>query len=48
VDFTDLEKKRNEHLLGGGKDKQEEQRKKKKLTAFERLDLLFDAGTFVE
>jgi acetyl-CoA carboxylase carboxyltransferase component len=48
VDFTDLEKKRNEHLLGGGKDKQEEQRKKKKLTAFERVDLLFDTGTFVE
>ena len=48
MDFTDLEKKRTEHLLGGGKDKQEEQRKKKKLTAFERVELLFDAGTFVE
>lgn len=48
MDFIDLEKKRNEHLLGGGKEKQEEQREKKKLTAFERVNLLFDAGTFVE
>jgi acetyl-CoA carboxylase carboxyltransferase component len=48
MDFIDLEKKRSEHLLGGGKEKQEEQRKKKKLTAFERMDLLFDSGTFVE
>lgn len=48
MDFSNLEKKRNEHLLGGGKDKQEEQKKKKKLTVFERVNSLFDAGTFVE
>jgi acetyl-CoA carboxylase carboxyltransferase component len=48
VDFIDLEKRREEHLLGGGKEKQEEQKKKKKLTAFERMNLLFDSGTFVE
>lgn len=48
MDFIDLEKKRREHLLGGGKEKQDEQQKKKKLTAFERMNLLFDSGTFVE
>lgn len=48
VDFTDLAKKRNEHLFGGGKEKQEEQHRKKKLTAFERMNLLFDQGTFAE
>lgn len=48
MDFTDLEKKRSEHLLGGGKDKQKEQKDKNKMTAFERLDSLFDPGTFVE
>ena len=48
MDFTDLQYRRNEHQLGGGKDKQEEQRRKKKLTVFERLDAVFDAGTFVE
>lgn len=48
MDFIDLEKKRNEHLLGGGKEKQEEQRRKGKLTAFERMKSLFDTGTFVE
>lgn len=48
MDFVDLEKKRNEHLLGGGKEKQEEQRKKDKLTSFERMDAIFDSGTFVE
>lgn len=48
MDFIDLEKKRNEHLLGGGKEKQEEQHKGKKLTAFERMNLMFDPGTFVE
>jgi acetyl-CoA carboxylase carboxyltransferase component len=48
VDITDLEKKRSEHLLGGGKDKQDEQHRKKKMTAFERMNLLFDSGTFAE
>lgn len=48
MDFSELDEKRSHHLLGGGKDKQEEQRRKKKLTAFERVDSLFDAGTFFE
>ncbi len=48
MDFQELGKKREEHQLGGGKEKQEEQRKKKKMIAFERMDLLFDSGTFVE
>uniref|UniRef100_UPI003326E745 carboxyl transferase domain-containing protein n=1 Tax=Proteiniborus sp. TaxID=2079015 RepID=UPI003326E745 len=33
---------------GGGKDKIEKQHKKGKLTARERLNLLFDEGSFVE
>jgi propionyl-CoA carboxylase beta chain len=48
VDLIDLEKRRKEHLLGGGKEKQDEQQKRKKLTAFERMNLMFDSGTFVE
>jgi len=48
VDFKELGKKREEHQRGGGKEKQEEQRKNKKLTASERMNLLFDTGTFVE
>jgi propionyl-CoA carboxylase beta chain len=48
MDFSELEKKRKQHLLGGGAAKQEDQRKKGKLTAFERMSLLFDPGTFVE
>jgi propionyl-CoA carboxylase beta chain len=48
MDFSELEKKRKQHLLGGGAPKQEDQRKKGKLTAFERMNLLFDPGTFVE
>jgi acetyl-CoA carboxylase carboxyltransferase component len=48
VDFTELEKRRNEHFLGGGKEKQDDQHRKKKLTAFERMNLLFDRGTFEE
>ena len=46
--FEQLRNKRDEHQLGGGKEKQEEQRKKKKLTAFERMSLLFDSDSFVE
>lgn len=45
---SELEKKRKEHLLGGGKERQDQQRKKGKLTAFERVNTLFDSGTFVE
>ena len=48
MDFEQLRRKRDEHQLGGGKERQEEQRKKKKLTAFERMNLLFDSDSFVE
>jgi acetyl-CoA carboxylase carboxyltransferase component len=48
MDFSELEQKRMQHLLGGGAQRQEEQRKKGKSTAFERMNLLFDSGTFVE
>jgi propionyl-CoA carboxylase beta chain len=48
MDLSELEQKRIQHLLGGGKQRQEEQRKKGKLTAFERMNMLFDPGTFVE
>jgi propionyl-CoA carboxylase beta chain len=48
VDFEQLRRKREEHGLGGGKEKQEEQRKKKRLTAFERMNMLFDSDSFVE
>ena len=42
-----LEKK--EHLrLGGGEKRIESQHAKGKLTARERLDILFDEGSFVE
>src|SRR5678816_4865202 len=45
---SEVEEKRKEHFLGGGKDKQDQQRKRGKLTAFERMDVLFDQGTFIE
>lgn len=48
MDFTELEAKRKQHLLGGGQEKQDERRKKGKLTAFERMNTLFDSETFVE
>ncbi|MGC1933130.1 MAG: carboxyl transferase domain-containing protein [Candidatus Nitrosopolaris sp.] len=48
MDFTELEEKRKQHLLGGGQEKQEELRSRGKLTAYERMNALFDAGTFVE
>lgn len=43
-----LEKKREEHLLAGGKEKLEDRRKKGKLTAFDRINSIFDQGTFTE
>ena len=46
--FQRLQEKRKQHLLGGGKEKQEEYRKNGKLTAFERMNALFDSETFVE
>ena len=45
---SEMEEKRKEHFLGGGKEKQDQQRKRGKLTAFERMDVLFDHGTFAE
>jgi acetyl-CoA carboxylase carboxyltransferase component len=48
MDLSELEQKRKQHLQGGGEQRQEEQRKKGKLTAFERMNTLFDPGTFVE
>lgn len=48
MDLSELEQKRKQHLQGGGEQRQKEQRKKGKLTAFERMNTLFDPGTFVE
>ena len=48
MDFSELQEKRKQHLPGGGKEKQEEYRKNGKLTAFERMNALFDSETFVE
>ena len=48
MNFSDLEAKRIIHLLGGGKEKLEEQRKKGQLTATERINALFDTGSFEE
>jgi propionyl-CoA carboxylase beta chain len=46
--IQELEKKREEALLGGGKKRIEQQHKKGKLTARERIQLLADEGTFEE
>ncbi len=43
-----LDKKRSRILQAGGRDKIEKQHKSGKLTARERIDMLFDPGTFVE
>jgi propionyl-CoA carboxylase beta chain len=48
VGSEELRKKREEHQLGGGREKQDEQRKKKKMTAFDRMNSLFDSDSFVE
>lgn len=48
MDLSELEQKRKQHLQGGGEQRQEEQRKKGKLTAIERMNILFDPGTFIE
>jgi propionyl-CoA carboxylase beta chain len=48
MDFAELDDKRKEHFLGGGKEKQQEQRKKEKMTAFERIAILFDPESFEE
>lgn len=44
----ELEKRREEALLGGGREKIDKQHKEDKLTARERINLLLDKGTFVE
>ncbi|MBI5243403.1 MAG: acyl-CoA carboxylase subunit beta [Elusimicrobia bacterium] len=44
----ELERRRKEALLGGGQDRIDKQHKDGKLTARERIDLLFDPGTFAE
>jgi len=46
--FERLEAKKSEAILGGGKKRIEAQHKKGKLTARERIELLFDKGTFEE
>ena len=43
-----LRELRKRAKLGGGKDKQKAQHSKGKLTAWQRIELLFDAGSFVE
>src|SRR4030043_715937 len=44
----ELEKRRQETVLGGGQERIDKQHKDGKLTARERIDLLLDEGTFVE
>lgn len=46
--YTKLQNLREQVKLGGGEDKIASQKKRGKLTARERIDLLVDAGTFVE
>jgi propionyl-CoA carboxylase beta chain len=48
MDSPELEKRISEHLLGGGALKQQERKKKGKLTAFDRIEGIFDSGTFTE
>ena len=43
-----LNKRRSSAKVGGGEKRIESQHKKDKLTARERLDILFDKNTFVE
>lgn len=43
-----LDKIKNEAMLGGGLDRVDKQHKSHKLTARERIELLFDPGSFVE
>ncbi len=46
--FAELDKKNKESLLGGGQERINSQHKKGKLTARERLELLFDENSFQE
>lgn len=45
---AELRAQKKEMKLGGGEDKLEAQRKRGKMTAWERIEYLFDPGTFVE
>lgn len=46
--IQDLRDRRKKAALGGGQDKIDKRHERGQLTARERLDVLFDAGTFVE
>lgn len=46
--LEDLRKRRQKIMMGGGEKRIEKQHAKGKLTARERINLLFDEGTFVE
>ena len=46
--LEELREKKEQLKLGGGKDRIEKQHKRGKLSARERLDLLFDEGSFIE
>ena len=46
--IEELESRREKARLGGGQVAIDKQHEKGKLTARERLDILFDEGTFVE
>jgi len=46
--YEELKKKRKQALLGGGKDRIEKIHKSGRLTARERIHILFDEGTFQE
>lgn len=46
--IEDLRKRREKIMLGGGKKRIDKQHESGKLTARERMNLLFDEGTFVE
>jgi len=46
--IEDLQKRRNRVLMGGGQQKIDKQYEQGKLTARERLEILFDKDTFVE
>lgn len=46
--LEDLRQKKAEIALGGGRERIEAQHKQNKLTARERIDILFDEGSFVE
>ena len=46
--FEELEKKRQQAMLGGGKERIDKQHEQGKYTARERIDKLLDPGSFVE